>query len=81
MYTFNRIKVNPQLPSRIEKLSVIANNLWWSWNTDFLKLFKVIDIDLFQWIIWIRWEGERCVGVGGERKEGKRREKCSEKNC
>ena len=48
MYTFNRIKVNPQLPSRIEKLSVIANNLWWSWNTDFLKLFKVIDIDLWE---------------------------------
>ncbi len=48
MYTFNRIKVNPQLPNRIEKLSVIANNLWWSWNTDFLKLFKEIDIDLWE---------------------------------
>ena len=48
MYTFNRIKVNPQLPNRIEKLSVIANNLWWSWNTNFLKLFKEIDIDLWE---------------------------------
>ncbi len=48
MYTFNRIKVNPQLPKRIEKLSVIANNLWWSWNTNFLKLFKEIDIDLWE---------------------------------
>ena len=48
MYTFNRIKVNPQLPKRIEKLSVIANNLWWSWNTNFLKLFKEIDIDVWE---------------------------------
>ena len=48
MYTFNRIKVNPQLPKRIEKLLDIANNLWWSWNTHFLKLFKEIDIDIWE---------------------------------
>ncbi len=48
MYLFNKITVNPQLPKRIEELSVIANNLWWSWNTDFLKLFKMIDIDLWE---------------------------------
>ncbi len=48
MYIFNRITVNPQLPKRINKLSEIANNLWWSWNTDFLKIFKEIDIDLWE---------------------------------
>ena len=48
MYVFNRITVNPQLPKRIEKLSEIGYNLWWSWNTDFLKLFKTIDIDLWE---------------------------------
>ncbi len=48
MYLFNKITVNPQLPKRIEKLSVIANNLWWSWNSDFLRLFKKIDIDLWE---------------------------------
>ena len=48
MYLFNRITVNPQLPKRIEKLSEIANNLWWSWNTNFLKIFKEIDIDLWE---------------------------------
>ena len=48
MYLFNRITVNPQLPKRINKLSEIANNLWWSWNTDFLKIFKEIDIDLWE---------------------------------
>ena len=48
MYMFNRITVNPQLPSRISKLTEISNNLWWSWNTDFLKIFKEIDIDLWE---------------------------------
>ena len=48
MYVFNRITVNPQLPKRIEKLSVIANNLWWSWNTELLKLFRKIDNDLWE---------------------------------
>ena len=48
MYMFNRITVNPQLPKRINRLSEIANNLWWSWNTDFLKIFKEIDIDLWE---------------------------------
>ena len=47
MYMFNRITVNPQLPKNINKLSEIANNLWWAWNTDFLKLFKDIDADLW----------------------------------
>ena len=48
MYVFNRITVNPQLPKRIGRINEIANNLWWSWNTDFLRLFKVIDIDLWE---------------------------------
>ena len=48
MYIFNRITVNPQLPKRINKLSEISNNLWWSWNSEFLKLFKRIDNDLWE---------------------------------
>ena len=48
MYVFNKITVNPQLPKRIEKLSEIANNLWWTWNVEFLRLFKTIDIDLWE---------------------------------
>ena len=47
MYVFNKITVNPQLPKRIEKLGDVANNLWWSWNTEFLRLFKHIDRDLW----------------------------------
>ena len=48
MYVFNKITVTPQLPERINKLSEIAGNLWWAWNTDFLKLFKIIDGDLWE---------------------------------
>ena len=48
MYIFNRITVNPQLPKRIDKLSEISYNLWWAWNTEFLKLFKEMDIDLWE---------------------------------
>ena len=47
MYVFNKITVNPQLPKRIEKLETIANNLWWSWNSEFLRLFQKIDVDLW----------------------------------
>ena len=50
MYVFNRITANPQLPKRINQLSEIANNLWWSWNTEFLRLFKDIDADLWETI-------------------------------
>lgn len=48
MYIFNRITVTPELPKRIGELDKIARNLWWSWNTDFLKLFKIIDVDLWE---------------------------------
>lgn len=48
MYVFNKITVNPQLPKRIERLGDISNNLWWSWNTEFLRLFKQIDRDLWE---------------------------------
>ena len=47
MYIFNRITVVPQLPKELKKLSEIANNLWWSWNTEFLKIFKMMDPDLW----------------------------------
>lgn len=47
-YLFNKITVRPQLPKRIGKLYDISYNLWWSWNTDFLKLFKELDIDLWE---------------------------------
>ena len=48
MYIFNKITVNPQLPKNINRLQEIANNLWWSWNTEFLRLLKRMDNDLWE---------------------------------
>ena len=48
MYVFNKITVNPQLPKNINRLQEIANNLWWSWNSEFLRLLKRIDQDLWE---------------------------------
>ena len=48
MYVFNKITVKPQLPKSIDKIEEIANNLWWSWNTDFLRLLKKMDKDLWE---------------------------------
>ena len=48
MYVFNKITVNPQLPKNISKLQEISNNLWWSWNTEYLRLLKKIDKDLWE---------------------------------
>ena len=48
MYIFNKVTVVPQLPENINRLNEIANNLWWSWNTEFLKLFQMMDYDLWE---------------------------------
>ena len=48
MYIFNRITVVPQLPEKIRRLEELSYNLWWSWNTEFLKLFQTIDVDLWE---------------------------------
>ena len=48
MYIFNRVTVVPKLPARIGRLPEIANNLWWSWNTEFLRFFQEIDTDLWE---------------------------------
>ena len=46
MYIFNKITVNSQLPKNISKLKEISENLWWSWNSEYLRLLKKIDGDL-----------------------------------
>ena len=47
-FVFNKITVKSQLPKRIGKLYDISYNMWWSWNTEFLRLFKNLDIDLWE---------------------------------
>lgn len=47
MYLFGKVTVIPKVPDRISRLEELAYNLWWSWNTETLKLFKAIDIELW----------------------------------
>ena len=51
MYIFNKLTVIPKLPDNIKGLSEIVNNVWWSWNTEYLKLFKFIDADLWNEVL------------------------------
>lgn len=39
--------VLPALPDTLKVLEAIARNLFWSWNADFIELFKRIDSDLW----------------------------------
>ena len=47
MYLFGKVTVIPKVPERINRLEELAYNLWWSWNTDALRLFKLIDLQEF----------------------------------
>jgi starch phosphorylase len=40
--------VLPRIPPRLEALSRLAYNLWWSWNHDAIALFRRIDSDLWE---------------------------------
>ena len=48
MYVFNKIIVKPQLPKSINRLDEIATNLWWSWNSEYLRIRKKMDRDLWE---------------------------------
>jgi starch phosphorylase len=37
----------PYLPARIEGLTHLAKNLWWSWNREARVLFQTIDPSLW----------------------------------
>lgn len=41
--TFERLLVQSNLPNRLQALAKIANNLWWSWTSDAMQLFKYIN--------------------------------------
>lgn len=40
--------VLPHLPERLQPLQKLAYNLWWSWNTDAVSLFRRIDVERFE---------------------------------
>jgi starch phosphorylase len=42
------LSVVVQLPERIRRLSELANDLWWSWNTDARNVFRRLDYPLWR---------------------------------
>ena len=37
-----------RLPAKIDRLSELAHNLWWSWNPEARALFKDLDLTLWR---------------------------------
>jgi len=47
MPTVRSFTVLPTLPDILKDLDIIARNMFWSWNPEFLELFKRIDCELW----------------------------------
>lgn len=41
------INVKSQIPQSLEKLNVLAHNMWWAWNQDAMDLFAMLDEKLY----------------------------------
>lgn len=48
MYLFGKITVTAVIPNELSKLKDIAYNLWWSWNSDAIDLYREIDLALWE---------------------------------
>lgn len=48
MYLLGKITVTAVLPDRLMRLKDIAYNLWWSWNSEAIDLFREIDLALWE---------------------------------
>jgi alpha-glucan phosphorylases len=48
MYLLGKITVTAVIPDRLCKLKEIAYNLWWSWNSEAIDLYREIDLELWE---------------------------------
>lgn len=48
MYLLGKITVTAVLPERLRRLKDIAYNLWWSWNSEAIDLYREIDLPLWE---------------------------------
>lgn len=48
MYLLGKIKVTAVIPEQLKRLKDIANNLWWSWNSEAIDLYREIDLVLWE---------------------------------
>ncbi len=48
MKVYGRITVFPSMPTRINRLHELANNVWWSWHPEARALFSSLNPDLWE---------------------------------
>lgn len=48
MYLLGKITVSAVLPEKLIRLKDIAYNLWWSWNSEAIDLYREIDLALWE---------------------------------
>lgn len=48
MYLLGKITVTAVIPERLGRLRDMAYNLWWSWNSDAIDLYREIDLPLWE---------------------------------
>jgi glycogen phosphorylase len=48
MYLLGKITVTAVLPESLSRLKDIAFNLWWSWNSEAIDLYREIDLSLWE---------------------------------
>ena len=48
MYLLGKITVTAVIPERLKRLEDIAYNLWWSWNSEAIDLYREIDLPLWE---------------------------------
>jgi starch phosphorylase len=47
MYLIGKITITAVLPEKLSRLKDIAYNLWWSWNSEAIDLFREIDLPVW----------------------------------
>jgi glycogen phosphorylase len=48
MHTIRTFTVKPSLPQPLDDLRVVANNLYWSWHTEIMDIYRRVDYDLWK---------------------------------
>lgn len=48
MYLLGKITVTAVIPERLNRLKDMAYNLWWSWNSEAIDLYREIDLALWE---------------------------------
>ncbi|HSW68500.1 MAG TPA: alpha-glucan family phosphorylase [Bacteroidales bacterium] len=48
VFEWRKVLVNTSMPENLNKLALIARNLWWSWNQEATELFQSIDPILWE---------------------------------